>query len=350
MDAPSNDVARRHSLLKRAGFSSADERAFVASLMHVREQLDAIAQARSNWAVTAPGSSAALAGLKQQEDGILDSARTRVELSLSPDGGARLSSHVTQYVKRHIIIYGSAIGQWIAIEKRWPMSMTVAGEIKSLANWRTSILAMTIVFVFGTTAFGQTMSFSIYTDFSGNPQAEPMLVYSTIDGYDNSSGCGHSGYSITGWLTGPYGGVTENTSYGGMSIGITLGFEGDGDYRANSRIQYTCSCIQGTAYAGSGQILPIQSYRSLYHMTSTGNPDNTYTLDAVSGNNHLCSHATALSSDTILAGIRDVGLLLGYTSNPAACTGVCRRNAEGTAKGPTGPVRPEAANCGGGLQ
>jgi hypothetical protein len=102
---PSQDeLLRRSTLVARVGLSKADHDAFVSALGSLREELDAVDQARTSLTAASPIS--AFEEVQMQERRLLDDAVARLRGVLSTEGRMKFDDHIRQYVKKRIKILG----------------------------------------------------------------------------------------------------------------------------------------------------------------------------------------------------------------------------------------------------
>jgi hypothetical protein len=97
--------------------------------------------------------------------------------------------------------------------------------------------------------FGQSMSFSVYTD-AGVDGGGTITVWSSAE--DDSFGCTHSGYAITAHIVSPSG--RSSQSSGGLDASTQLGIDDEfGWYNLYTTGTYYCSCAMGMAGFGGGR-------------------------------------------------------------------------------------------------
>lgn len=96
-----HEAARRVYLLNHLRLSPADERAFVAALDGVQEDIDAL-----NWSEDSPLLDAS--SRQQKLSHILDSAVETLNVMLTADGQAKIADWVNTQVKQNTLIVGTA--------------------------------------------------------------------------------------------------------------------------------------------------------------------------------------------------------------------------------------------------
>lgn len=105
------EADRQRARLRPIGLADADHAAFRDLLAGLREQLDAIEQARASLnsgAIAIGAKVPTIAGLKAQEDDLIATTITSLPAKLGIDGLAKLDQHIRQQVKRKIVIYGTS--------------------------------------------------------------------------------------------------------------------------------------------------------------------------------------------------------------------------------------------------
>lgn len=105
------EADRQRARLRPIGLSDVDSAAFRDLLANLREQLDAIEQARAtldSGAITVGAKVPTIAALKAQEDDLIATTITSLPARLGIDGLAKLDQHIRQQVKRKIVIYGTS--------------------------------------------------------------------------------------------------------------------------------------------------------------------------------------------------------------------------------------------------
>lgn len=108
-------------------------------------------------------------------------------------------------------------------------------------------------------ALCQTMSFSFYRNWTVGSNGR---VYVDVTAYDNSSGCSHSGYSLSVSLSGPFG--ANSIGWGGMAASTSLE-NGDGDYIGTESLSLTCSCMNYSKIkVGGGQKANRAKFRAVF--------------------------------------------------------------------------------------
>jgi hypothetical protein len=137
------------------------------------------------------------------------------------------------------------------------------------------------------------MSFSVYADATVD-SGGMITMWTNVE--DHSSGCNHSGYSITARIVSPTGRVAASTS-GGLSAVTSMSIgEESGNYAFQTSGQFYCSCAMIWAGFGGGwgPYYAGKFYGRYYNYTTLC-PDgkNAYLPDAC---NHRCMVPTACSS------------------------------------------------------
>lgn len=109
------------------------------------------------------------------------------------------------------------------------------------------------------------MNFSVYVAPALN--SDGTAVYNSVSVQDNSTGCGHSGYSTTATIYDPSG--SQASSGGsGFSASASMPLNADGNFNFGGSVTYYCSCIQNTAGAGGGVAsVPIFRVQAYYYST-----------------------------------------------------------------------------------
>jgi hypothetical protein len=92
---------RQKAQLAPLGLAAADSQQLTIELSRMLTEIESI---QSSLELTNPADSAALAALKQQRDALMARTIAKVKSVLSPDGLSRLSNHITNTVKRNIVL------------------------------------------------------------------------------------------------------------------------------------------------------------------------------------------------------------------------------------------------------
>jgi hypothetical protein len=100
------EFRRRDSRLLPIHLSKQDSDSLVLALTGVREELEAIDQARVKVNKGSTTLDSLLLALKDQEDSVLAGARERLRSSFTTDGATRFDTYIRESVKRCIVIYG----------------------------------------------------------------------------------------------------------------------------------------------------------------------------------------------------------------------------------------------------
>jgi hypothetical protein len=137
------------------------------------------------------------------------------------------------------------------------------------ASRRFYLVLMTSVFVIcglAKPALSQTMSYSEYTDISAS--SDGSTLYATLNGYDNSTGCSHGGYTTDMSFDG--GGNSTYVHVDGMSVNLSLPFNGEGDYQENDWVNAYCDCVGGAFTLGGGGKQWYLSHKDTYYKDPEG--------------------------------------------------------------------------------
>jgi len=151
-------------------------------------------------------------------------------------------------------------------------------------------------------ALCQTMNISVYTDASYNTSND--IVYGTSSTDDQSSGCYHTQYSLSGYMLSPSGRYASDM--GGSSAWYQLGLEDDfGDWEFGGSGSVYCSCIYGSFGYGT----PAQYKTISNHVTYYEDPVGTQTA-CFYGTTACIGFSTAVCTG---------GLAVGPDFNPPQC-------------------------------
>jgi hypothetical protein len=109
-------------------------------------------------------------------------------------------------------------------------------------------VAMLALLLFSNNSSAQTMSFSVYADYSASQYGEENFkVWGFTSAEDHSTGCTHSNYSLETRLYSPSNRQSSSTQPG-MSSSTNLAFNNDeGNYTIVGFGSYQCACAPGSS-------------------------------------------------------------------------------------------------------
>jgi hypothetical protein len=198
------------------------------------------------------------------------------------------------------------------------------------SRWIVIALAAFAAIASPRAAYAQQMNFSYYSD--AVVDAGQQVVYTIIDGYDNSTGCTHYGYQSVGYVSAPTGNYQE--SFGGLSTYIAIPVS-LGNFSFSSSASVNCSCFGSGLGAGGGWAAGAsQAYLHQYYRS--GSTSNYY--PEINSMKLKCSHSRMTWNghppDSKL--MSDDGLYYSLMGRDVACLSVCMDGHTGPAAGPAG--------------
>jgi hypothetical protein len=130
--------------------------------------------------------------------------------------------------------------------------------MQSITRWVFLALTALATVCVPRASYAQQMNFSYYSDYYYSDDGS--LVYTIVDGSDNSTGCSHYNYQTTGYAYAPSGYYSQSS--GGLSSYVGFPVDaGDFNFSWGSDVVVDCSCFGPDLGAGGGSssssVLPI---------------------------------------------------------------------------------------------